>query len=124
MIGASGAVSGVLGAYLILFPQSRVLTLVIFGFFWRLVSTPAVVVLGFWIVLQVLNGLGSLGRRERGLVRPHRGLLCGHAPARRHAATDARPPVNVSADANLLLFFMIVTSQVVPALGRGPKEPA
>ena len=61
MIGASGAVSGVLGAYLILFPQSRVLTLVIFGFFWRLVSIPAVVVLGFWIVLQVLYGLGSFG---------------------------------------------------------------
>lgn len=61
MIGASGAVSGVLGAYLILFPQSRVLTLVIFGFFWRLVSIPAVVVLGFWIVLQILNGLGSFG---------------------------------------------------------------
>jgi membrane associated rhomboid family serine protease len=61
MIGASGAVSGVLGAYLILFPQARVLTLVIFGFFWRLVSIPAVVVLGFWIVLQVLNGLRSFG---------------------------------------------------------------
>jgi membrane associated rhomboid family serine protease len=61
MIGASGAVSGVLGAYLILFPQSRVLTLVIFGFFWRLVSIPAVVVLGFWIVLQIVNGLGSFG---------------------------------------------------------------
>jgi membrane associated rhomboid family serine protease len=61
MIGASGAVSGVLGAYLILFPQARVLTLVIFGFFWRLVSIPAVIVLGFWIVLQVLNGLGSFG---------------------------------------------------------------
>jgi membrane associated rhomboid family serine protease len=61
MIGASGAVSGVLGAYLMLFPQSRVLTLVIFGFFWRLVSIPAVVVLGFWIVLQVLYGLGFFG---------------------------------------------------------------
>ena len=61
MIGASGAVSGVLGAYLILFPQSRVLTLVIFGFFWRLVNIPAVVVLGFWIVLQVLYGLGFFG---------------------------------------------------------------
>jgi membrane associated rhomboid family serine protease len=61
MIGASGAVSGILGAYLILFPQARVLTLVIFGFFWRLLSIPAVVVLGFWIVLQILNGLGSFG---------------------------------------------------------------
>jgi membrane associated rhomboid family serine protease len=62
MIGASGAVSGVLGAYLLLFPHANVLTLVIFGFFWRLVSIPAVVVLGFWIVLQILNGLGSFGQ--------------------------------------------------------------
>jgi membrane associated rhomboid family serine protease len=61
VIGASGAVSGILGAYLVLFPQSRVLTLVIFGFFWRLVSIPAVVMLGLWIVLQVLYGLGALG---------------------------------------------------------------
>ncbi len=61
MIGASGAVSGVLGAYLLLFPQTNVLTLIIFGFFWRLVRVPAVVVLGFWIVVQILNGLGSFG---------------------------------------------------------------
>ena len=61
MIGASGAVSGVLGAYLLLFPQATVLTLVIFGFFWRLVRVPAVIVLGLWIVLQVVSGLGSLG---------------------------------------------------------------
>src|SRR5262245_1768148 len=45
MIGASGAVSGVLGAYLLLFPHARVSTLIIFGFFWRLVSVPDVVVL-------------------------------------------------------------------------------
>jgi membrane associated rhomboid family serine protease len=61
MIGASGAISGVLGAYLLLFPHANVLTLVIFGFFWRVVSIPAVLVLGFWMVVQVLNGLGSLG---------------------------------------------------------------
>jgi len=61
MIGASGAISGVLGAYFLLFPQARVLTLVIFGFFWRLVSIPALVVLGFWMVVQILNGLGSFG---------------------------------------------------------------
>src|SRR5499426_1621658 len=47
MIGASGAVSGVLGAYLILFPQARILTLLIIGFFVRLVYIPALVVLGF-----------------------------------------------------------------------------
>ncbi len=61
MVGASGAVSGVLGAYLILFPHARVTTLIILGFFFRLVHIPAVIVLGFWIVVQVLNGLGSFG---------------------------------------------------------------
>jgi membrane associated rhomboid family serine protease len=61
MVGASGAISGVLGAYLVLFPGARVTTLIILGFFFRLVQIPAMVVLGFWIVLQVLNGLGSFG---------------------------------------------------------------
>jgi membrane associated rhomboid family serine protease len=61
MVGASGAVSGVLGAYLLLFPRAHVTTLIILGFFFRLVSIPAVFVLGFWIVVQVLNGLGTLG---------------------------------------------------------------
>jgi membrane associated rhomboid family serine protease len=56
MIGASGAVSGVLGAYLLLFPRANVLTLVTFGFFIRLVRIPALFVLGFWIVVQFLNG--------------------------------------------------------------------
>ena len=57
MIGASGAVSGILGAYLILFPHAGVLTVVVFGFFIRVVRIPAVLVLGFWIVVQVVNGL-------------------------------------------------------------------
>jgi len=61
VIGASGAVSGVLGAYLFLFPHSNVLTLVMFGFFWRVLRIPAVLVLGFWIVVQIANGLGSFG---------------------------------------------------------------
>jgi membrane associated rhomboid family serine protease len=61
MVGASGAVSGVLGAYLLLFPHAYVTTLLILGFYFRLVQIPAVVVLGFWIVVQVLNGLGSFG---------------------------------------------------------------
>jgi membrane associated rhomboid family serine protease len=61
MIGASGAVSGVLGAYLILFPHARILTLLIIGFFVRLVYIPAIVVLGFWAVIQFLNGFLTLG---------------------------------------------------------------
>lgn len=61
MIGASGAISGVLGAYLLLFPGASVLVLMIFGFFWRVGSVPAVLILGLWIIVQILNGLGSFG---------------------------------------------------------------
>lgn len=57
VIGASGAVSGVLGAYLLLFPRANVLTLLIVGFFVRVVRIPAVVVLGFWFVIQFASGL-------------------------------------------------------------------
>jgi membrane associated rhomboid family serine protease len=57
MIGASGAVAGVLGAYLVLFPHATILTLLILGFFIRLVHMPAVIVLGFWFVVQFMNGL-------------------------------------------------------------------
>jgi membrane associated rhomboid family serine protease len=71
MIGASGAVSGVLGAYLLLFPYATILTMVIFGFFIRTVHIPAVIVLGFWIVLQLVNGwltvsASAMGRGETG----------------------------------------------------------
>ena len=71
MIGASGAVSGVLGAYLLLFPYATILTLVTFGFFFRFIHIPAVVVLGFWIVLQFISGYlsasaAALGRGEGG----------------------------------------------------------
>ncbi len=65
MIGASGAVSGVLGAYLILFPYARVLTLITFGFFIRIVRIPAMIVLGFWVVVQFLNGLVTFGADGR-----------------------------------------------------------
>src|SRR5208337_4116798 len=61
MIGASGAISGVLGAYILLFPSARVHTLIFFGFFWQVVRIPAVFVIGFWILIQVLSGLLSAG---------------------------------------------------------------
>jgi membrane associated rhomboid family serine protease len=60
MIGASGAIAGILGAYLILYPAARVLTLVFLFFFIRVVAIPAAYVLGFWFVLQILSaGLGG-----------------------------------------------------------------
>jgi membrane associated rhomboid family serine protease len=61
MIGASGAISGVLGAYLLLFPRARVVTLVFFGFYVRTIEVPAMVVLGFWFLLQFLSALVSGG---------------------------------------------------------------
>jgi len=60
MVGASGAVAGVLGAYLFLFPQSRVRTLIFLGLFITIVQLPAIVVIGLWIVVQVLSGLAEL----------------------------------------------------------------
>jgi len=59
-VGASGAVAGVLGAYLLLYPKAGVLTLIPIGIFIRIIKVPAVLVLGFWIVLQLLFGLISL----------------------------------------------------------------
>ena len=61
MVGASGAISAVLGAYLVLFPGARILSLVFLGFFYQLINVPAIVVLGFWFVLQLIDGIGSLG---------------------------------------------------------------
>ena len=61
MIGASGAISGILGAYLMLYPRARVLTLVAFGLYVRTVEIPAMFVLGFWFVLQSLNAVISAG---------------------------------------------------------------
>ncbi len=61
MVGASGAVSGVLGAYLVLFPRAKVLTLIPLGFYMQVVRIPAVFVLGLWIAVQILNGMFSGG---------------------------------------------------------------
>ena len=62
-IGASGAISGVLGAYLVLFPKSRVLTFIPMGFYMTLRELPALLVLGLWFVLQFFSGVADLGAR-------------------------------------------------------------
>lgn len=66
IVGASGAVAGVLGAYFVLFPRSRVLTLVPIFVILRLVEIPAVYFLGFWFFLQVLGGLQTGGTADVG----------------------------------------------------------
>jgi membrane associated rhomboid family serine protease len=60
-IGASGAIAGVLGAYLVLYPRARVLTLIPIFFFITFRELPAVLILGLWFVLQLFTGIGSLG---------------------------------------------------------------
>lgn len=59
MIGASGAISGLLGAYLILYPRARVVVLIWFFFFIRFVRVPAFLVLGLWFVMQIPGALGN-----------------------------------------------------------------
>jgi membrane associated rhomboid family serine protease len=66
MIGASGAVSGILGAYMLLFPRANVHTLIFLGFFITTVKIPALIVIGFWALLQFLNGMVSSGLRNAG----------------------------------------------------------
>jgi membrane associated rhomboid family serine protease len=61
MVGASGAISGVLGAYLLLFPRARVLTVVPIWIFLRFVDLPAWLLLLFWFAIQLLSGLAVLG---------------------------------------------------------------
>jgi membrane associated rhomboid family serine protease len=66
MIGASGAVSGVLGAYIILFPRANVHTLLILGIFITTVKIPALIVIGFWAIIQFLNGMIISGLQTAG----------------------------------------------------------
>jgi len=61
LVGASGAIAGALGAYIVLFPGARILSLVFLGFFYQLLEVPALVVLGFWFVLQLISGFAGLG---------------------------------------------------------------
>jgi membrane associated rhomboid family serine protease len=60
-IGASGAIAATLGAYLVLFPRARITSLVFLGFFYQLIDVPAVIVLVFWFLLQLIDGIASLG---------------------------------------------------------------
>ena len=64
-IGASGAIAGVLGAYIMLYPRARVWTLIFLGFFVRLMYIPAGIILGYWFLIQVLSG-SMAGRQDAG----------------------------------------------------------
>jgi hypothetical protein len=66
MIGASGAIAGVMGAYFFLFPQARVLTFVVLLLFFTVWEIPAYIFLGFWFLMQFLMGTTSLERASLG----------------------------------------------------------
>ncbi len=105
MVGASGAIGGVMGAYVVLYPRVRVHLLVFLGFYVTTIAVPAFWMLGYWFLLQVLGGLPTLGAEGGGvafwahvggflagaaLVMPFRNaaLVAEH---RRHLRAAARP---------------------------------
>ena len=61
LVGASGAIAAALGTYIVLFPGARILSLVFLGFFYQLLEVPALIVLGYWFVLQLISGFGAFG---------------------------------------------------------------
>ena len=66
MVGASGAIAGVLAAYLLFFPNARVTALLVFGFFARIIPVPAILLVGLWALLQFFSGVASLGTTAAG----------------------------------------------------------
>ena len=65
MVGASGAVAGVMGAYFVMYPHSRIVTLIPFLFL-QIIAVPAVFFLGIWFLMQLLSGVGSIAQVEAG----------------------------------------------------------
>jgi membrane associated rhomboid family serine protease len=64
-VGASGAIAGVLAAYLVLFPSAQIRTLLFIGFFITVTRVPAIIMIGFWFVTQLLSGVASIGQTEQ-----------------------------------------------------------
>jgi membrane associated rhomboid family serine protease len=60
MVGASGAIAGVMGAYFVLYPRSRIVALIPIFFFFQVVEVPAIFFLGIWFLMQFVSGVGSI----------------------------------------------------------------
>src|SRR5678816_1242244 len=60
MVGASGAIAGVMGAYFVLYPRSRIVTLIPLFFFFQVIEVPAIAFLGIWFLMQFVSGVGSI----------------------------------------------------------------
>lgn len=66
-IGASGAISGVMGAYMLFFPMARIRTLIVFFIFIQLVDIPAFLMIGYWILIQFIFGISEIGTKGGGI---------------------------------------------------------
>src|SRR5687767_1328385 len=66
MVGASGAIAGVMGAYFVLYPHSRIVTVIPIFFYLHIMEVPALVFLGVWFVLQFISGVGSIAAATAG----------------------------------------------------------
>jgi membrane associated rhomboid family serine protease len=64
-VGASGAIAGVLAGYLLLFPSASIRTLLVLGWFVTVTRVPAIIMIGFWFVTQLLSGVAALGQVEQ-----------------------------------------------------------
>ena len=102
LVGASGAIAGVLGAYMVSFPRARIATLIFFGFFIRITYIPAIVVLGFWFLLQILSGLPTVSSQAQ----------TGGVAFMAHAGGFA---------AGILLIWLLVPGRMRPRLFGGPR---
>jgi len=67
MVGASGAIGGVMGAYAFLFPRAKIYTLIVLGFFITTAAVPAILMLGYWFLIQLIQGLPALGSGQGGV---------------------------------------------------------
>ena len=65
-VGASGAIAGVLGAYMVTFPRARVLVLIPLFIVWQMIELPAIIVLGFWFLIQFFSGTASISSTHGG----------------------------------------------------------
>jgi membrane associated rhomboid family serine protease len=65
-LGASGAIAGVMGAFLVTYPRDRIKTLIFFGIFIRITIIPAALLIGFWFLMQLLSQVGSVADVQAG----------------------------------------------------------
>ncbi len=98
IVGASGAIAGVLGAYFVLFPHARVRTLIFLLFFITVVDLPAPVFLVYWFVIQLFHGIGSIGLNTGVAYAAHIGGFAAGYLVGRLAIRRGGPPPPPSAD--------------------------